>query len=209
MRDEVKQQKETSRSCTLSYWRLTDPVIWKAMEDFASAPDWPYKVDDNDAGGETNSHNSSLEEACRQEVQVLFNRMNKAMAEQERRDLFPKEAEEEPLLPTADQWSVVFGGKFAKQPCSIAEKLVDLLLTSANDAARVYTVSRTPTPQSTADQNSGTKECGPPSNVIHFAKQNLDKLKGGREEFEQVLNRVVDDWEKVNTGTNVNNCSNR
>lgn len=154
------------------------------MEDFASSPDWPYNGDNG----------ACIEEACCQEVQALFTRMNRAMVEQERKCLFPGE---EPLLPTANQWSVVFGGKWAIRPCSIAEELVDLLTTSANGAARVYTVSRTSAPQCTDNEN----EEGPPCNVIHFAKQNLDKLKGGKEEFEQVLNRVVDDWEKVNMDT--------
>ena len=181
MRDEVVKQKEDTGSCTLSYWRLTNPVIWKAMEDFASSPDWPYN----------GNNGACIEEACRKEVQALFTNMNRAMVEQERKCLFPGE---KPLLPSANQWSVVFGGKWAVQPCSIAEELVDLLTTSANGEARVYTVSRTSAPQCT---DSGNKD-GPPCNVIHFAKQNLDNLKGGKEEFEQVLNRVVDDWEKVN-----------
>lgn len=196
MRDEVVKQKEESGSCTLSYWRFKDPAFWEAMEAFAKGADWSCDASNGSA------KEGEEEEACRQEVQTLFTRMNKAMAAQEGELLWPNNSNNNdnnskspPPVPNPDQWSVVFGGKWAVQPCSISEQLVEMLRTSAaganndnNDggAARVYTVSRTTT----------TEDGQQPSDVVHFAKQNLD-LDGGAKEFEHVMNRVVDDWQAI------------
>lgn len=169
------EQKEKAGSCTLSFWRLSDKKIWNALTDFSAAPDWSY----DDAN----------EEACREEVQALFTRMNKAMVEQERNLFWPDGRDP---LPNEQQWSVVFGGKYAGQPCSIAEQLVDLLLSSTSVQARVYTVSRTSTPKGAVKP--------PPENVVHFSKLNLEEANGGQGEFEEVIKRVVDDWEEENKG---------
>ena len=174
MRDEVVEQKEKTGECTLSYWRFSQPDIWKAMEEFASASDWPYEGAD--------------EEACRQELQTLFTKMNLAMVQQERTLLWPDIPEP---VPNQHQWSVVFGGKYAVVPCSISEQLVDLLATTGGNT-RVYIVSRTPAPTKTEDGKNGTNL--PPANVIHFSKLHLD-TEGGDAEFEQVMSSVVDDWE--------------
>lgn len=177
MKNDALAEKEKTGTCTLSYWRFTNPEIWQALVDFASAPDWSYEEAEQDEG------------KCCQEVQTLFTRMNLAMAKQERQDLWPGDEEEPHPEPCAEQWSVVFGGKWADVACSIAEQLVDLLCTAGagGQDSRVYTVSRTPT--------CGDPTHIPPKNVIHLPQLNLE-VDGGKEEFEQVFNRVIDDWEK-------------
>ena len=114
----------------------------------------------------------------------LFTRMNQAMKTQEQSLIWCPSTVRIPNV----QWSVVFGGKWADVACSIAEQLVDLLLSAEGGGdSRVYTVSRTPTCGDPAHQ--------PPSNVVHLPKLNLE-TEGGPQEFEDVLNRVIDDWEK-------------
>jgi hypothetical protein len=176
MKDDVVAEKEKTGTCTLSYWRFQSPEIWQALVDFASSQDWNY--DDYD------------ENKCRQEVQVLFTRMNQGMKAQEHTLIWCPSTVRVPNV----QWSVVFGGKWADVACSIAEQLVDLLLSAEGGGdSRVYTVSRTPT--------CGDPSHKPPSNVVHLPKLNLE-LDDGPQEFEDVLNRVIDDWEKEHYFTN-------
>jgi hypothetical protein len=168
MRDEVIAQKEEAGSCTLSYWRYTDPTFFKAMENFAASVDW-----DLDTAEET---------SCRQEVQELFTELNLAMVKQEQSILWPDD--QHGPNPTSNQWSVVFGGKWAATACCIAEQLVHLLC-STGEEARVFTVSRTP-PQDDSQR---------PCNVTHFSKQNLEEENLGEGEFREVINKVIDEYE--------------
>lgn len=164
--DEAVNNKEIGGSCTLTYWRLSNTEIWNALRDFCTAPEW--KMDGAD------------ENACREETQLLFSKLNQAMVDQERTLLWPNE---DIPQPQDNQWSVVFGGKWSSNPISISETLVGLL--AASTKFRVYTVSRTSIEKSSL-----------PENVVHFAKQNLDS-PGGREEFEQVIARVMADYDEA------------
>jgi hypothetical protein len=166
MRDEVFAQMEQTGSCTLAYWRFSDPVFFKAMESFASSADW---VSDN-----------AEETACREEAQNLFTDLNLAMVKQEQSILWP---DQHGPNPSSNQWSVVFGGKWAATACCIAEQLVYLLCSTGGEA-RVFTVSRTP-----------QRDSQRPSNVIHFSKQNLEEENLGVGEFKEVIDKVIDEYE--------------
>ncbi|CAB9506282.1 expressed unknown protein [Seminavis robusta] len=166
-RDETVAKKEETNSCTLAYWRFKQPDVLQALEEFAKSQDWNRETADK--------------EACIREVQDLFTKMNKGMVQQEKESLW---RDDQGPSPCAKQWSVVFGGKWAERPCSIAEQLVDLLW-NAGKEARVYTVSR-------STQINWEAQ---PDNVKHFPKLNLEEAKVGKGEFEDVLNKVFDDYD--------------
>jgi hypothetical protein len=129
--------------------------------------------------------------SCRAEVQQLFSKLNRAMTEQEQSLLWPDEDSNACIETTLanNQWSIVFGGKWSSNPISISEKLVEALCRQQADPdiatnKKVVTVSRT----AMNDQISSSK-------VVHFAKQNLDKVNGDQE-FEEIMDFVIEAYLK-------------
>ena len=180
MTNDILNQKVNKTSLTLAFWRVEHPKIREALEAFASKPDWTKKDDE-----------SFLKEPL-EEVQTLFQEINRYMTEQERQ-VWPnafttaaaatsttsaKENEE-------DVVSVVFGGKYSSQPKSISERLVsDLVDTSYH----VFTVSR-------------TQMTSLPSNVTHMTQQRLDdaSVDVGAKEFQTVLQSAIEKTQTTQT----------
>ena len=171
----------------------------KDLEDFAASPN-------NENGGATTS------KPLLDQVLDLFQRLNYHMAEQEQScptwgDFFlaskPQEdklsasatsnesSSQPPSSPT--EISVVFGGKFSKNPASISEKLVSKLVLRSQT---VYTISR-----------SICEKVELPTNVKHIPKQNLDASDGssnggssiGSDEFYDVMSMAKDEWLKTSS----------
>ncbi len=181
---------------TLAYFRLSNPAIIQDLEDFAATPN-------SDSCLDTNT------KPFLDQVLDLFKRLNLHMAEQERScptwsDFFvASKAKEESSSQTINvnermphkhsptEISVVFGGKFSKNPASISEQLVSKLVRRSQT---VYTVSR-----------SACKESDLPNNVKHVPKQNLDVSDAssndgssiGSDEFYDVMSLAKEEWLKT------------
>lgn len=183
---EICSQILQSSPKTLAHFRLSNPAIVKDLEDFA------FSTSDEDEP-----------RPLLHQVLELFQRLNMHMAEQERscpswRDFFVASRlhKKEPSyndeysseITSPIEISVVFGGKFSKNPASISEQLVSDLVRRSQT---VYTVSR-----SICDKEDL------PSNVKHISKQNLDKSDGnatndsiiGADEFYDVMSMAKKEW---------------
>ena len=178
---------------TLAHFRLSNLAIMQDLEDFAASPNG-----EDDRSRETNP--------LLDQVLGLFQRLNLHMAEQERScptwgDFFvasrPKGQKPSSSvntnrlslkIPSKTEISVVFGGKFSKNPASISEQLVSNLVLRSQT---VYTVSR-----------STCHKDGLPSNVKHIPKQNLDVtddasnggISTGADEFYDVMYMAKEEW---------------
>ncbi len=174
---------------TLAYFRLSSPAIIQDLENFATA---------------SNIKKRPLLE----QVLDLFQQLNLHMAEQERScptwgDFFApskaisvnssqvtKATRSALQIHSPIEISVVFGGKFSRNPASISEQLVSKLVLRSQT---VYTVSR-----------STCKESDLPTNVKHISKKNLDIVDDssdtgsnvGTDEFYDVMSMAKEEWLK-------------
>jgi hypothetical protein len=155
--------KQAVKANTLVFWRLGNPKIVQALQDFCAGPEW-NEADD--------------EQVHLDQVQELFDRLNQLLSEQEQGSgKFVGSGRQ----ATSNDFPVVFGGKYsATVPRSISETLVAKLSATC---VRVYTVSR-------------SSVHNVPPHVIHIPKQRLDANVGGVEDFTQVLDIVIKDWQK-------------
>lgn len=145
---------EAEEKQTMAAWRLGDERIRKLLEDFAAKDDW-----------------AEYSEEVQYEVQTtLFLPLNSLMWEQEvliEPELLKSVEKSEDFV---DSLPIIFGGKFAPEPWSISERMVELLSTNGES---VITVSR-------------SEVTNTPSGVTHISKRCLDQ-PGGEAEFRSVI----------------------
>jgi len=174
-------------SRTLSYWRLKDPQIVSALQQFCE------KDDDN-----SNLNDKEMTELLLEETSLLADRLNKYMAEQERYNTFFEQNIEQQntnstkmSTTTYDFYAskltraknekvvaIVFGGKASEHGRSIPELLVEKL---SETCVQVYTVSRS--------------ESKPTKNVQHFQNQKLtEESQQGVMGFIDVINKAIKDY---------------
>jgi hypothetical protein len=168
--NEMLQAAQRQEAKTLVFWRLGNPKIVQALQDFCAGPEWNVADD---------------QQVHLDQVQVLFDRLNPLLSEQEQ---VSGKFDGSGRQATSNDFPVVFGGKYAASttvPRSISETLVAKLSATC---VRVYTVSR-----SSVHNNL-------PPHVIHIPKQRLDANVGGVEDFTQVLDIVVKDWQEHHPG---------
>jgi hypothetical protein len=156
---EIRQQSPK----TLAFWRLSNPKLVEALQEFAA--------------GDDRTENDVLLD----QVQALFcNKVNPLLAQQEH------DAKGFARSASADcakhEISVIFGGKYSKNPASISEVMVSKLM---EQSPHVITVSRS---------SAGDASSSLPKNLTHIAKQNLDAAEGGVPEFVDVIKLAQDSF---------------
>lgn len=165
----LRSQIENEHAKGLITWRLSNKKVRTALEQFCSRTD-----------GVKRAKNLS---AYQQDVQLLFDDLNKAMAEQELLEWPTPAIQEAP-----GGISVIFGGKPAlkgNSPRTISEEVIHLVIESK--PAQVFTVSRSKIP-----------ELDLPKHVSHIAKQNL-LSDNGVGDFSDVIQTAVMKWKKSTT----------
>ena len=155
---------------TLVSWRLGNPKIVQALQDFCAGPEWK----------EADHRQVHLDQ-----VQELFDRLNPLFAEQEQvSGKFVGSGRQ----ATSNDFPVVFGGKYAATtvPRSISETLVAKLSATC---VRVYTVSRS------IVHNLPPHVIHIPKQRLDANNNNNNNVGGGVEDFTHVLDIVVKDWQ--------------
>jgi len=153
----------------LRYWRMQDPGIINAFEDFC-------KEEYNDG------HDGK--DSLMKETQHFFDDLNRLMDAQERSvRFFPEQKRIEREANHGSEKevvSIVLGGKKAVTAQSISEKLVDKL---AKTCKHVYTVSR-----------SGSEALDPVTNITHIQSQDLmEGTEASVKCFVDIINKSIDE----------------
>jgi hypothetical protein len=185
---------------TLAFWRLSHSNLVEALQEFAA--------------GDDDDQNDNNELLLLDQVQALFrDQINPLLAQQENSTkgfLFSEEQSNNNnnnynngSAAAADyakqEVSVVFGGKYSKNPASISEFLVSKLI---EQSPQVITVSR-------SMMITGDDDASLPKNLTHVAKQNLDAAEGGVPEFVDVMNLAKESFQNSNNADDDENNTTR
>jgi len=157
-------QEETP--ATLAIWRISNKNIIDILKEFVAD-----KHDDDDR-----TYGKFI-----LQTQGLFDRLNPLLAQQERTNDYFSSTLSNMDYPRTDEFSVIFGGKYAIKPHSIPESLVSRLV---RDNPRIYTVSRSKPPDDA------------PPNLTHIQSNVLADDDLGKGEFLKILNMARDEWQK-------------
>jgi len=163
--DDLLSSIQEAKPSTLAIWRLSNKSILDILKAFAAE-----KNDDR------------IYERFALKTQDLFDRLNSLLAEQERNNYYFSPTLSITNYSRKNEFSVIFGGKYATTPQSIPESLVSRLV---NENPRIYTVSR-----------SNPTNVDLPLNLRHFQSELLTDVNLGKGEFLKILNTARDEWQK-------------
>jgi len=168
---------------TLAYWRVQNPEIVSALEDFCNLGE--------DNRVESNVTDEERIKVLMEETQTLFDHLNPIMAKQENSvKFFPEQQIEQQQNDSLSETSVghigdkdivaiMFGGKEANPARSLSEVLVDKL---SQTCVHVYTVSRS--------NVIPTK-----SNITHIQTHELaEDSEAGVKAFADVITQAINDY---------------